>query len=154
METLLYKRSGLLGLSGISNDMRDLLKSEEPGAQLAIDYFVYRAAKEIGALAAVLGGIDALVFTAGIGENSPEVRRRIVEASAWLGLDLDPDGERPQLHANHATGKRPRSGDSHQRGTDHRQAYRDGAGPHRGPRVSASSVSRSRTHLNDEVGKR
>ena len=91
VETLLYKRSGLLGLSGISNDMRDLLASEEPGAQLAIDYFVYRAAKDIGALAAVLGGIDALVFTAGIGENSPEVRRRIVEASAWLGLDLDPE---------------------------------------------------------------
>jgi acetate kinase len=89
VETLLYKRSGLLGISGISNDMRDLLASSEPGARLAVDYFVYRAVKEIGALAAVLGGIDALVFTAGIGENSAEIRRRVCEASAWLGIELD-----------------------------------------------------------------
>jgi acetate kinase len=89
VETLLYKRSGLLGISGISNDMRDLLGRSEPGARLAIDYFVYRAAKEIGALAAALGGIDGLVFTAGIGENSPEIRARIVNASAWLGIELD-----------------------------------------------------------------
>ena len=73
--------------------------SDEPGARLAVDYFVYRAAKEIGALAAVLGGLDALVFTAGIGENSPEIRRRICEASAWLGVDLDAD-------ANAANGPR------------------------------------------------
>jgi acetate kinase len=91
VETILYKKSGLLGISGISNDMRDLLKSSEPGARLAVDYFVYRAAKEIGALAAVLGGIDALVFTAGIGENSAEVRSRICHSSAWLGIKLDPD---------------------------------------------------------------
>jgi acetate kinase len=91
VETMLYKESGLLGLSGISNDMRDLLGSSAPEARLAVDYFVYRAAKEIGALAAVLGGIDGLVFTAGIGENSPELRARICEASAWLGLALDPD---------------------------------------------------------------
>jgi acetate kinase len=89
VEDLLYKRSGLLGISGTSNDMRDLLASAEPGARLAIDYFVYRAAKEIGALAAVLGGVDGLVFTAGIGENSVEIRRRICEASDWLGLELD-----------------------------------------------------------------
>ncbi len=89
VETMLYKQSGLLGISGISNDMRDLLGRSEPEALLAVDYFVYRAAKEIGALTAVLGGIDALVFTAGIGENSPEIRRRICEASSWLGLDLD-----------------------------------------------------------------
>ena len=89
VETMLYKRSGLLAISGLSNDMRDLLGSEAPDARLAVDYFVYRAAKEIGALAAVLGGIDALVFTAGIGENAPEIRRRICEASAWLGIDLD-----------------------------------------------------------------
>lgn len=89
VETILYKQSGLLGISGISNDMRDLLGRTEPEAQLAVDYFVYRAAKEIGALTAVLGGIDALVFTAGIGENSPEIRRRICEASSWLGIDLD-----------------------------------------------------------------
>jgi acetate kinase len=89
VETLLYKKSGLLGISGISNDMRDLLGSDAPGARLAVDYFVYRAAKEIGALAAVLGGVDGLVFTAGIGENSAEIRRRICAASAWLGLELD-----------------------------------------------------------------
>jgi acetate kinase len=89
VETILYKKSGLLGISGVSNDMRDLVDSSEPGAQLAVDYFVYRAAKEIGALAAVLGGIDGLVFTAGIGENSAEIRRRISEASAWLGIALD-----------------------------------------------------------------
>ena len=89
VETVLYKKSGLLGISGISNDMRDLLGRTEPGACLAVDYFVYRAAKEIGALTAVLGGIDGLVFTAGIGENSPEVRKRICEKSAWLGIELD-----------------------------------------------------------------
>jgi acetate kinase len=90
VETMLYKRSGLLGISGVSSDMRDLLASAEPGAELAIEYFVYRAAKEIGALTAVLGGLDGLVFTGGIGENSPEIRHRICAASAWLGIDLDP----------------------------------------------------------------
>ena len=89
VETMLYKKSGLLGVSGISNDMRDLLGRPEPEARLAVDYFVYRAAREIGGLAAVLGGVDALVFTAGIGENSPEIRARICEASAWLGIELD-----------------------------------------------------------------
>ena len=90
VEALLYKKSGLLGLSGISNDMRELLGRPEPEARLAVDYFVYRAAREIGGLAAVLGGVDGLVFTAGIGENSAEIRARICEASAWLGVDLDP----------------------------------------------------------------
>ena len=90
VEAVLYKQSGLLGISGISNDMRDLLGSTDPAARLAVDYFVYQAAKQIGALAAVLGGLDALVFTAGIGERSAEMRRRICEASAWLGLTLDP----------------------------------------------------------------
>jgi acetate kinase len=89
VETLLYKKSGLLGISGISNDMRDLLGRREPAAHLAVDYFIYRVAKEIGALTAVLGGIDGLVFTAGIGENSPEIRERICYASAWLGIKLD-----------------------------------------------------------------
>ena len=89
VETLLYKKSGLLGISGISNDMRDLLGRSEPQARLAVDYFVYRATKEIGALAAVLEGVDAIVFTAGIGENSPEIRERICKASAWLGIGLD-----------------------------------------------------------------
>lgn len=92
VETVLYKRSGLLGISGISNDMRELLSSAAPAAKSAIDYFVYRAAKEIGALTASLGGVDGLVFTGGIGENSPEIRRRICEASAWLGLSIDHAG--------------------------------------------------------------
>ena len=89
LETVLYKKSGLLGISGISNDMRNLLESSEPGARLAVDYFVYQAAKQIGALAAALGGVDGLVFTAGIGENSAEIRTRICHASAWLGIDFD-----------------------------------------------------------------
>ena len=89
VETILYKKSGLLGISGISNDMRELLASTAPEARLAVDYFVYQTAKEIGALAAVLGGIDGLVFTAGIGENSPEIRKRICETSSWLGVELD-----------------------------------------------------------------
>jgi acetate kinase len=89
VENILYKKSGLLGISGISNDMRDLEKSNEPAAKLAVDYFVYRAAKEIGALAAVLRGIDGLVFTAGIGENSAAIRSRICAACQWLGIHLD-----------------------------------------------------------------
>ena len=89
VETLLYKKSGLLGISGISNDMRDLLTNPSPNARLAVDYFVYQVAKHIGSLAGALGGLDAIVFTAGIGERSAEIRRRICEASAWLGLELD-----------------------------------------------------------------
>ena len=89
VEDVLYRKSGLLGISGISNDMRALLGNDEPAAQLAVDYFVYRAAKEVGALTAALGGLDGLVFTAGIGENSAEVRRRICEACSWLGVHLD-----------------------------------------------------------------
>jgi acetate kinase len=106
VETLLYKQSGLIGISGISNDMRNLLDSQEPAARLAVDYFVYRAAREIGALAAVLGGIDALVFTAGIGENSAEVRRRIGEASAWLGLELDHDANKARQSRISTAGSR------------------------------------------------
>ena len=89
VETILYRKSGLLGISGVSNDMRELLASDAPRAKLAVDYFVYRAAKEIGALAAVLGGVDAIVFTGGIGQNSREIRRRICAAAAWLGVELD-----------------------------------------------------------------
>ena len=89
VERVLYQKSGLLGISGISNDMRALLESHEPGARLAVEYFVYRATKEIGALTSVLGGVDAVIFTAGIGEHSAEIRRRIVAASAWLGLEID-----------------------------------------------------------------
>jgi acetate kinase len=94
LEKLLYRESGLLGLSGVSNDMRVLLDSSEPRAQLAVDYFVQRVAREIGALAAVLGGVDGLVFTAGIGENSAEIRARIVHACAWLGMTLAADANR------------------------------------------------------------
>jgi acetate kinase len=89
VETILYKQSGLIGISGIGSDMRVLLRSPDPNARLAVDYFVYRAAKEIGALAAVLDGVDGIVFTAGIGENSPEIRQRISDSSKWLGLELD-----------------------------------------------------------------
>ena len=110
MEKLLYKQSGLLGISGISNDMRELLDNADPAARLAVDYFVYQAAKQIGALAAVLGGVDALVFTAGIGEHSAEIRRRICEASAWLGVDARSGRERgaraADLHRRTA-GSRP-----------------------------------------------
>jgi len=89
VERMLYKQSGLLGISGISNDMRDLVGNGDPAARLAVDYFVYRVAKEMGALAAVLGGVDGIVFTAGIGERSAPIRKRICEASAWLGLEID-----------------------------------------------------------------
>lgn len=86
---MLYRESGLLGVSGISNNMKDLETSPDPHAREAIDLFCYRAVREIGALAAVLGGLDALVFTAGIGENSALIRRLICQQSAWLGVDLN-----------------------------------------------------------------
>ena len=94
VEDLLYRRSGLLGVSGISSDMRTLLESTEPRAAEAIDLFVFRVAREIAALAATLQGLDALVFTAGIGEHAPEIRRRICEKTAWLGLKLDAEANR------------------------------------------------------------
>ena len=87
--TLSGAEGGCQAEVGVGSSMRDLLTRSAPEARLAVDYFVYRAAKEIGALAAVLGGVDGLVFTAGIGENSPEIRRRICEASSWLGVELD-----------------------------------------------------------------
>lgn len=89
VERFLYHQCGLKGLSGISNDVRDLENSTAAQARLALDHFIYRITKEIGALAAVLGGVDALVFTAGIGENGAGLRRRIVADSAWLGFALD-----------------------------------------------------------------
>jgi acetate kinase len=89
VQRLLYEESGLRGVSGVSGDMRELLASESPDARLAVDYFVYRAAREIGGLAALLGGLDGIVFTAGIGENSAPIRARICEACRWLGLELD-----------------------------------------------------------------
>ena len=88
---MLHRRSGLLGVSGISGDLRDLLASDQPSAREAVDLFVYRVGREIGSLAAALGGLDTLVFTAGIGENAPAVRARIAEAAAWLGVALDAD---------------------------------------------------------------
>jgi acetate kinase len=87
---LLYRQSGLLGLSGLSNDMRVLEASDTPQAAQAIDYFVARCQREIGSLAAALGGIDALVFTAGIGENARTIRARICDGLAWMGIALDP----------------------------------------------------------------
>ena len=89
LEQLLYHQSGLLGVSGISNDMRTLLASDDPRAREAIDLFVYRVGREIGSLAAALGGLDALVFTGGIGEHSAEIRAKICYQAEWLGLKLD-----------------------------------------------------------------
>ena len=89
LERFLYYECGLKGLSGVSNDMRDLLAADTPAARLAVDYFVYRIIREAGALAAVLGGLDGIVFTAGIGERSAEIRARVSSGLAWLGLDLD-----------------------------------------------------------------
>jgi acetate kinase len=89
-QNFLYRDCGLKGLSGISNDMRELEASEDPKAKLAIDYFVYRIGLNAGMLAAALQGLDAFVFTAGIGENSVRIRARIVDQLAWLGARLDP----------------------------------------------------------------
>jgi acetate kinase len=91
IESLIYKRSGLLGVSGVSNDMRALLASTEPRAALAVDLFVYRIGRELGSLAAALGGLDAIVFTAGIGEHAPPVRERVCLNASWLGVEVDRD---------------------------------------------------------------
>jgi acetate kinase len=89
IERMLYHECGLKGVSGISNDMRALLASDDPRAAQAIDLFVHRICRELGALAAVLGGLDGFVFTAGIGERSPEIRERVCEHAAWVGVELD-----------------------------------------------------------------
>jgi acetate kinase len=89
LQDLLYRESGLKGLSGISNDMRELQSNADPRAKLAVDYFVYRAGLCAGMLAAALGGLDAFVFTAGIGENSSVIRARMVEKIGWLGASID-----------------------------------------------------------------
>jgi acetate kinase len=89
IEDLLYRQSGLLGISGVSNDVRRLLDSSQPLAAEAIEFFVYRVMREIGSLAAALGGLDALIFTAGIGENSPLIRRRVCQGLAWLNLNIE-----------------------------------------------------------------
>ena len=90
IEKLLYKQSGLLGVSGVSSDMRDLLASAEPRAKFAVELFAYRIGRELGSLAAALGGLDAVVFTAGIGEHAAPIRERVCEHAAWLGVKLDP----------------------------------------------------------------
>ena len=99
VEKLIYQQSGLLGVSGVSSDMRELLESDAPGAKLAVELFVYRIGRELGSLAAALGGLDAIVFTAGIGERAAPIRERVCRQAAWLGIELDP-------HANAAHGPR------------------------------------------------
>jgi acetate kinase len=89
IETLLYRRSGLLGVSGLSSDMRALLESEHPHAREAVALFCYRIGRELGSLAAALGGLDAIVFTAGIGEHAAAVREAVCREAAWLGVALD-----------------------------------------------------------------
>jgi len=89
LEELLYQGSGLLGLSGVSNDLRALYASDDPRAAEAIDYFVYRIGQTLGALTASPGGLDALIFTAGIGENDPRIRHRVCADAAWLRIRLD-----------------------------------------------------------------
>lgn len=94
IEDLIYKESGLLGVSGVSSDMRSLRESSEPAAAEAIDLFTYRIVREIGSLAAALGGIDALVFTGGIGENDTQLRSDVAKGCGWLGVRLDDDRNR------------------------------------------------------------
>ena len=99
MTKMLYKESGLLGVSGISQDMRTLLASDKPEAKEAVDLFCYRIARELGSLAAAAGGLDALVFTGGIGEHAAEVRRRVCLQSEWLGIRLNSEANaRHDLH--------------------------------------------------------
>ena len=101
LQDLLYKQSGLLGVSGTSHDVRELLAADDEDARLAIELFVYRAIQKFGALYAVLGGLDALVFTGGIGEHAAAIRRAIAEGLAWTGLELDRqanDGHAAVLH--------------------------------------------------------
>lgn len=90
IETLLYKSSGLLGVSGVSSDMRTLLASGDPKAKFAVELFVDAIGRQLGAMAAILGGLDAVVFTAGIGEHAAAVREQVCRRAAWLGIELDP----------------------------------------------------------------
>lgn len=106
IEDLLYRQSGLLGLSGVSNDMRTLLASGEPAAAMAVDYFVHHLNRELGALVATLGGIDALIFTGGIGENSRAVRAGLAERAAWLGAELDAEANEANQLRISASGSR------------------------------------------------
>ncbi len=103
LEDLLYRKSGLLGVSGISHDMRDLLASDSPQAGAAIELFVYRVVQHVGALYSVLGGLDALVFTGGIGEHAHAIRSRIAAGLAWTGLRLDEQANATSIADLHAT---------------------------------------------------
>ena len=124
VERFLYHEGGLKGLSGVSNDMRDLLASEAPGAKLAVDYFVHRVVRETGALAAAMGGIDGLVFTAGIGERSPEIRARVVGRLGWLGAELDAAANAAHGRRGLDPGQPPQGpGRADRRGADDRTAH-------------------------------
>jgi acetate kinase len=107
IEDLLYNKSGLLGMSGTSNDVRELLASGNPAAAEAIDYFVYRIAREIGALAAALGGLDGLIFTAGIGENSPLIRHAVCQRLGWLEISIDNALNQKNIGCISPTGQSP-----------------------------------------------
>ena len=138
VEKLLYKQSACSAFRASATTCATCIDNPDPAARLAVDYFVYQAAKQIGALAAVLGGVDALVFTAGIGEHSAEIRRRICEASAWLGVTLDPDRERrARTEDLHRRQPRVGLGGSDQRRTDDRPAHGRLAGPFRPSRLTA-----------------
>ena len=138
LEKMLYERAGLLGLSGISDDMRVLQESTDPRAVAAVEYFVYAMTKYAGAYAAVLGGLDAFVFTAGIGEHSAPVRAALCAKLAWLGVKLDKQANTsggPRISA--ADSRRVGLGHSDRRGTDDRAAY---AGAH-------SPLARAKPHI-------
>ena len=105
LEQLLYKQSGLLGVSGESSDMRELLESESASAREAVELFVYRIVRELGSLAAALHGLDALIFTGGIGEHAAPIRERVCRGAQWLGLEPDEDANRdggPRISARHS----------------------------------------------------
>ena len=130
---LLYRESGLKGLSGISHDMRELEASDRPEAQQAIEYFVFRIRRELGGLAAVLKGLDAMVFCGGIGEHAWQVRERVLEGMEWIGIELDRTANRAKRTGDFFGAlARARVRDSHQRGSDDRAPDAGGAGPRGG----------------------
>ncbi|MCZ8106296.1 MAG: acetate/propionate family kinase [Burkholderiaceae bacterium] len=106
VETMLYSQSGLLGVSGVSSDMRTLLASDAPGARLAIELYCYRIRRELGSMAAALGGLDAIVFTAGIGEHAAPIREAVCRDAAWLGVELDAAANAAGADRLHAAGSR------------------------------------------------
>jgi acetate kinase len=106
VETVLYSQSGLLGVSGVSSDMRTLLASDAPGARLAIELYCYRIRRELGSMAAALGGLDAIVFTAGIGEHAAPIREAVCRDAAWLGVELDAAANAAGADRLHAAGSR------------------------------------------------